>query len=208
MTGAVRMQGLVSSRSPAELPREVIERAAARDPAACRALIRRYQRPVGRLLWRLLAPSGLEHLTEDLAQETMVRVFGALPRFDIDGPATVSTWILKIATRLGINELQRRRPKVEPLSAKAERLSGGPTADHEVRRKAIAAAINDAVAELPPDFRAAFLLREYHDLDYAEIAQVLELSPGTVKSRLSRARASLRTSLAQLHAQHQESDHG
>ena len=64
------------------------------------------------------------------------------------------------------------------------------------------------MGELSPDFRAAFLLREYHDLDYAEIAGVLELSPGTVKSRLSRARASLRKALADVHAQHQESDHG
>lgn len=192
-----------------ELPRSIIEAACRHEPAACRALIRRYQRPVGHLLARMLRPAGLGHLTEDLAQETMVRMFGALPRFDLDGPARLSTWVLKIATRLGINELKRRRPAVESLAMTEDRLPGVDTADRNHRRAAIAQAIQDAVKRLSPEHRTAFLLREYHGLDYTEIAQVLELEMGTVKSRLARARTTLRKTLAEIHAQAPEHEpHG
>lgn len=156
---------------------------------------------------RMLGPVGLGHLVEDLAQETMVRVFGALPRFDPDGPAKLSTWILKIASRLAINELQRRRPTIVPLTSTEERLVGGDAADRAHRRAAIARAIQDAVARLSPEYRAAFLLREYHGLEYVEIAEALELEMGTVKSRLARARASLRRTLTEIHAMTPEHDH-
>ncbi len=195
---------MARASAPPELDRDLIERASRHEPAACRALIGRYQGPVGQLLRRLLGPAGLDHLTEDLAQETMLRAFGALPRFDPEGPATLSTWILKIATRLGINELKRRRPPIEVLTTTAEELPGGEAADDRLHRAAIAEAITEAVARLPADFRAAFLLREYHGLGYAEIATMLELRPGTLKSRLSRARMALRETLEQLHAHHQE----
>ena len=74
---------------------------------------------------------------------------------------------------------------------------------------ALNTAIQDAVGQLSPEIRAAFLLREYHGLDYAEIARMLELEMGTVKSRLSRARASLRRALGEIHSLHPEhDDHG
>ncbi|MCA9655938.1 MAG: sigma-70 family RNA polymerase sigma factor [Myxococcales bacterium] len=198
-----------ASSAPPELSRALVEAACRREPVACRALIRRYQRPVASLLSRMLGPAGLGHLVEDLAQDTMVRAFGALPRFDPEGPAKLSTWILKIATRLAINELQRRRPPTEPIVTTEERLSGPHAADRDHRRATIARAIQDAVGQLSPEIRAAFLLREYHGLDYAEIARMLELEMGTVKSRLSRARASLRRALGEIHSLHPEhDDHG
>lgn len=169
----------------------LVVRAKAGDRAAFRELVRRNQRQVGALLRRMLAPVGLDALTEDLAQETFLRAFRALGRFDPDGPASVSTWLLRIASRLAINELERKRPRL----ASADALGSARTPESEHRRKRIGLAIAEAVGELPPAFRAAFVLREYHGLDYAEIAEMLDLELGTVKSRLSRARGLLRERL-------------
>jgi RNA polymerase sigma-70 factor, ECF subfamily len=204
----VQMPQAQASKAPPELDPMLVDAACRHEPGACRALIARYQRPVGSLLSRMLGPAGLGHLVEDLAQETMVRAFAALPRFDPDGPAKLSTWILKIASRLAINELQRRRPPTEPITTE-EQLSGVGSADGDHRRATIARAIEDAVRQLSPEYRAAFLLREYHGLEYVEIARMLELEMGTVKSRLARARASLRKTLAEIHALSPEHhDHG
>lgn len=186
---------LRAMQAPASPPRPIdgplVLRAQAGDRSAMRELVRQHQRKIGALLRRMLTPAGLGPLTEDLAQETFLRAFRALDRFDSDGAASFSTWLLRIASRLAINELARKRP----LRAPAELLGSASTPESEHQRKRIGQAIASAVGELPPPFRAAFLLREYHGLDYAEIAQMLELELGTVKSRLSRARRLLRERL-------------
>lgn len=189
------------ARAHGELDIVTLRRAQRGEASACRDLLRRYRRPVGALLSRMLIPAGLEAHTEDLAQEVFLRAFRALPRFEPDGPATLSTWLLRIAARLAINELNRRRPQTRPVEPGAEP-AGGASADDAHRRRAIAEAIVAAVGALAPPYRAAFLLREYHGLEYAEIAQSLSLDIGTVKSRLHRARASLRAALAEVHDDH------
>lgn len=185
------------SATPIELERRLVEQAKAGDTAAARRFIRRYQRPVAAILRRMLRPSGLDDHTEDLAQETFARAFAALPRFDLDGPAKVSTWLLTIATRLALQQLERRRVPTERLEERHEEIPGPFAADAHHRRAALGRAIERAVEELPPPHRAAFLLREYHELEYAEIAEALEIDLGTVKSRLNRARAALRRALAE-----------
>jgi RNA polymerase sigma-70 factor (ECF subfamily) len=141
------------------------------------------------LIWRLLAGRA-QHRAPDLTQETFVRVLRALPKFDPQGSATLSTWILTIATRLALNELRRPEP-----AALADEPIGHAHVDHDLDRKRLGEAIAAGVASLPDAQRAVLVLREYHELDYAEIASVLELDLGTVKSRLSRARAELRAFL-------------
>ena len=168
-----------------------LHRAQRDDPSAWRTLIERYQGPVHALIWRLLA-GRQRHRVEDLVQETFVRVLRALPGFDPGGPATLSTWMLTIATRLALNEL--RRPEHAALLGELP-ASPGDRADASAERRRLAAAIHAGVAALPPDQRAVFVLREYHELDYAEIAAALELELGTVKSRLARARSALRAHL-------------
>ncbi|HET7501987.1 MAG TPA: sigma-70 family RNA polymerase sigma factor [Kofleriaceae bacterium] len=166
-----------------------LRRAQRGDEQAWRTLIARFQHPVHALIWRLLAGRA-RHRVEDLAQETFVRVLRALPEFDLAGPATLSTWILTIATRLALNEL--RRP--EAAAIVAEPLARERT-DQPTERQRLAAAIAACVAELPEPQRVVLVLREYHDLDYQEIASVLDLEVGTVKSRLARARTALRNGL-------------
>lgn len=186
---------LRAMRAPASPSRPIdgplVVRAQSGDRCALTQLVRRNQKQVGGLLRRMLGPVGLDALTEDLAQETFLRAFRALDRFDPDGPATFSTWLLRIASRLAINELTRKRPRC----ASTRSLGSPSTPESEHHRKRMGQAIATAVGELPPPFRAAFLLREYHGLDYAEIARMLDLELGTVKSRLSRARRLLRVRL-------------
>ncbi|MEO7735470.1 MAG: sigma-70 family RNA polymerase sigma factor [Kofleriaceae bacterium] len=176
----------VAARVAEPLDDLTVCRAQRGDEPAWRALIARFQRPVHALIWRLLAGRA-RHRVEDLVQETFVRVLRALPGFDPSGPASLSTWVLTIATRLTLNEL--RRP--EPLALDA----GGPSADraeaadHAAERRQLGAAIAACVAALPEPQRVVLVLREYHDLDYDDIARILELELGTVKSRLARARS-------------------
>ncbi|HEY0992453.1 MAG TPA: sigma-70 family RNA polymerase sigma factor [Kofleriaceae bacterium] len=169
----------------------MLRRAQRGEEPAWRALIERYHAPVHALIWRMLAGRAL-HRAEDLAQETFLRVLRALPGFDPAGPAALATWILTIATRLALNELRRPEHAAlvdEPAGARGDR------ADDRAERRRRAQAIESGVAALPAAQRAVFVLREYHELDYGEIAAALEIDPGTVKSRLARARGALRTHL-------------
>ncbi len=167
-----------------------LRRAQRGDERAWRDLIARYQRPVHAVVWRLLAGRA-RHRCEDLVQETFVRVLRALPNFDPRGSATLSTWILTIATRLTLNEL--RRPESAALEVEPPAIE---RTDSSAERRRLGAAILTALATLPPAQRAVLVLREFHELDYADIAAALELDLGTVKSRLSRAKAAVRDHLA------------
>ncbi len=188
------------ARTPVEPPPELDdltrERAARGDREAFRALVERYQRPVFALLSRMLRDPPL---VEDLAQETFVRVFRALPEFGRDGRLRLSAWILTIAARLAIDHLRRRAFEPVPIDRAVRQLPGEARTDGDSLRRGLGAAIERAVNALQPEYRAAFLLREVHGLDYEAIAAALQIDLGTVKSRLGRARAALRAALAEHH---------
>ncbi len=184
-------------KPPDELDEMTVARAQRGDERARRALVERYQRPVFALLSRMLHGRG-GPVVEDMAQETFLRVFRALPGFDRGGPARLSTWILTIAGRLAIDELRKRRPASDPLDPAHEPASDA-AADADAERQRLAELLRRAIDDLSPEFRAAFLLREYHELEYAEIADNLQIDLGTVKSRLSRARAALRRALEEVY---------
>jgi len=166
-----------------------LRRAQKGEERAWRELVERYQAPVHALIWRLLAGRA-RHRVEDLVQETFVRVLRALANWDPQGAASLQTWILTIATRLTLNEL--RKPEMSNIVGEPP---ASETADHESERARIGVAIAAGVAALPDAQRAVFVLREYHELEYQDIAEALGLDLGTVKSRLARARASLRERL-------------
>ena len=167
-----------------ELDEVTLRRAQRGDEGACRALVERYQGPVFALISRMI---GRGPAVEDLAQDTFLKAFKALTRFDPGGAARLSTWILTIAARLAIDFSRRARPaevaRIEPSGQSPE----------------LRSALAQAISALPPDFRAAFLLREAHGFSTAEVAEALGVEEGTVKSRLSRAREALRASLGEFH---------
>lgn len=191
---ANKMLGVAPTVPATELDEVTLRRAIAGSEEASRALVVQYERRVFALVSRMLAGRGRATI-EDVAQETFLHVFRQLPKFDRAGAARLSTWILTIAARRSIDELRRQRPALVP---EIERV-GESRADERVVRRELVGAIEAALRELSPELRAAFLLREYHGLEYGEIARALGIDLGTVKSRLSRARAALRATLAEVH---------
>jgi RNA polymerase sigma-70 factor, ECF subfamily len=183
-----------ASRESGELDAPTLGLAIAGDRGASRALVEMYQVRVFALASRMLAGRGRATI-EDVAQDAFLQVFRRLAAFAPDGPARLSTWILTITARRAIDELRKQRPA---LLADIER-PGDARSDDRAVRKELVVAIEAALRELSPELRAAFLLREYDGLDYAEIASALSIDLGTVKSRLFRARAALRERLAEVH---------
>jgi RNA polymerase sigma-70 factor, ECF subfamily len=188
----------VKPAPPAELDELTLVRAQRGDPRAHRDLVDRYSRPVFALLSRMLFHRGQQHALEDLAQETFLRVFKALPGFQRGGPARLSTWILTIATNLAIDHMRRKKLPTDALDD-THQPEASAAADSEAERRRLAEVLRRAIDDLTPEYRAAFLLREYHDFEYTEIASTLQIDLGTVKSRLSRARAALRRSLEEVY---------
>ena len=185
------MPAVAIARADGPIDELTLRRAQRGDERAWRDLVACYQGAVHALVWRMLAGRA-RHRVEDLTQETFVRVLRALPGFDPNGPASLQTWMLTIATRLTLNEL--RRPEPRPLDDVSDPIAIERT-DAAAERKRVGAAIAAGVAALPDAQRAVFVLREYHELDYVEIANALEVDLGTVKSRLARARSALREHL-------------
>ena len=139
------------------------------------------------------ADSYFQYLTGFAEPEAVLAIVRGLPRFD--GRAAFSTWSYRVATNACLDELRRRRrrPVADGSFDDEDR---GPTA---VDRRsstfddgvATRLEVDAALAELAPEFRAAVVLRDLCALDYAEIADVLEIPPGTVRSRIARGRAQL-----------------
>jgi RNA polymerase sigma-70 factor, ECF subfamily len=157
----------------------LIRAAAAGDLGAFERLVRTYQEPVWRFLRRLLGDAGV---AEDVAQETFLRVFRRLPTFSFE--AKFSTWVFQIARNAGVDELRSRRRRIRLAS-----LAPPPTP--AVGMPEARAEIDAALASLPVDLREAVLLIEVLGLRYHEVARVLGVPEGTVKSRVFSARSRL-----------------
>jgi RNA polymerase sigma-70 factor, ECF subfamily len=156
------------------------------DPAAFAELFRRWEAPIRRLCLRM---TGDEHRGEDLAQEAFVRVHAHRTRFRQG--AKFSTWLWRIALNLCHDELRRQRRRGEsPLeeegeAAWAQCLAPNPAEQLLVEERA--GLVRQAVMGLPETHRAVVVLRQYEGLKLREIAEVLGIPEGTVKSRLADA---------------------
>jgi RNA polymerase sigma-70 factor (ECF subfamily) len=171
---------------------------------AFRELLSRYERPIFSLIYRMVRD---RTLAEDLAQEAFIRAFNAIhsyqPRFKF------SSWIFKIANNHTIDHLRKR--KLETVS-----IDGSPHArnaeeeaqtrlvvesteeapDHFVEARELGGQIEEAIGHLRPEYQTAVLLRHVEGYTYDEIAEIMELPLGTVKTYLHRARAELKGLLA------------
>jgi RNA polymerase sigma-70 factor (ECF subfamily) len=123
----------------------------------------------------------------DATQEAMIAIARGITRFD--GRAAFSTWCYRIATNAALDELRRTRRRPVPAHPDApEAVATGSGPDDIVAARLD---VDAALQHVPEEFRAAVVLRDLCDLDYAEIAEVLDIPPGTVRSRISRGRAIL-----------------
>ena len=123
----------------------------------------------------------------DATQEAMIAIARGITRFD--GRAAFSTWCYRIATNAAIDELRRTRRRPVPAHPDAPEPVSPVSGPAEI--VAARVDVDAALQHLPEEFRVAVVLRDLCDLDYAEIAEALDLPPGTVRSRISRGRAIL-----------------
>jgi len=185
---------------------EIVVLARAGEEAAYRELIRRYERPLFSLLFRMVRD---RELAEDLAQETFVKALNAIESYRPE--FKFSSWIFKIANNAAIDHLRRREldtlslegsPQAETpeaIEATALQIGGrqeSPLAEVEARE--LGGQIEAAIAQLRPEYRSCILLRHVEGRAYEEIAEILNLPLGTVKTYIHRARNELRLSLAHL----------
>ena len=171
----------------------LVAAAQAGDRAALDALLRRHYDRVHAVCRRI---AGGSRDADDAAQEAMISIVRALDRFD--GRSAFSTWIYRIATNAALDELRRRnrRPGLHVVrDDESAPEVADPAAEQRYEGVVDRQAIDDALDGLAEDFRAAVVLRDVADLDYAEIADVLQIPVGTVKSRIARGRGQLADTL-------------
>jgi len=178
----------------------LVQQCAAGDEAACTRLVTDHQRMVYKLGLHLL---GDAQEAMDLSQEVFLRVFRTLPYFR--GQATLRTWIYRIVINQASNRQRwwRRRKKSQQVSLEEQTAHGNELAesrnfampDRLLQQQETAGRVWGALDELPFDQRSAIVLREIHGLSYEEIAASLGVAVGTIKSRLARARSTLRSTL-------------
>jgi RNA polymerase sigma-70 factor, ECF subfamily len=181
-----------------------IERLCARDERAFNELVQLYQDRVFRLVFRML---GRREEAEDLVQEVFVQVFKAVGTFR--GDAKLGTWIYRIAINLCKNRVKylarRKTDAQDEFEATQERRSqqrasgvtSGETAgpDQVVQGYQLELIVKRSMAELEPDFSEVLVLRDIEGLAYEEITEITGLPEGTVKSRIHRARATLKSKI-------------
>lgn len=164
------------------------------NTTAYNGLVVRYQRQVYNLAYRML---GNAEDAGDLVQDTFLRAYGALRSFRQD--ASFLTWLYKIASNLCIDQLRSRKTK-GVLSLNVELEEGRePAADSRdcapeetAVREAVQEVVQHAILNLPEKYRRVVIMRHLQDMSVEEIARVLDLPTGTVKTHLFRARDMLR----------------
>lgn len=183
-----------------EITADMVLRAQEGDEDANRAIIEGLQRPVIATIYRFLGPAYRRDV-EDIAQDVFLKVFRALQRFD-GSRAKFTTWVYSVVRNHCFDILKKRKLKTTSLSAVedddndrdfADARELQPTEDAE--NTELGRRIGEALSTLGEDQRMVFVLREYEQLDYREIATITGVNEGTVKSRLFRAKESLRKQL-------------
>ena len=174
--------------------------------AAYRELVRRYERPVFSLIYRIVRN---RELAEDLSQDTFVKVLNALSSYRSE--YKFSSWVFKIANNVAIDQVRRREldtlslegspHATTPEMIEATTLEIGEPAESaldEVANRELGSQIERAIARLRPEYRSCILLRHVEGRPYEEIAEIMDLPLGTVKTYIHRARHELRKALEHL----------
>ncbi len=161
-------------------------------PPTWQELVRDHSAQVYRLAYRL---TGNPHDAEDLTQDVFVRVFRSIHTFK---PGTLEGWLHRITTNLFLDQARRRqRIRMDALSVAPDHVWGATSGPEELHNDAeLDADVAAALAALNPEQRVAVVLCDIEGLSYEEIAAVLDVKLGTVRSRIARGRAALREALA------------
>lgn len=178
-----------------DVDRDLVVRARDGEAAAFEAIVRTYQRRIYGVALRM---TRRHEVADDITQETFVRAYSHLHRFELGRP--LAPWLTRIAVNLSINHLNGAARREQPF-AEGDGPTGEPPADKEnnplndLMSKEFREALDRAVQKLPPEQKAVFVLKVSEDMRYEDIAAALDISTGTVMSRLFRARQRLKEML-------------
>lgn len=182
---------------------QLLKRSLSGETEAFEELVIKYQNKVYALAFRYM---GNEEDAYDMAQEAFLKAYRSLATFK--GDSSFSTWLYRVTTNVCLDELRRRKRRIlalsldEPLNTRGgeevekELIDPTPIADTVYEQKELSQYIQNTLNKLKPEYKAILVLRDIMDFSYAEIADILKCSVGTVKSRLSRARMVFRDKLS------------
>jgi RNA polymerase sigma-70 factor (ECF subfamily) len=198
-----------SARNFPEVPRvdeaqvvaQLVRRCVAGDAAAWEDIVLRYNRRIFNICYRF---AGSQDDAQDLTQDVFIRMYRTLSSFDAD-KASFNTWITTVARNLLVDHF--RKSKQDRITDSMDATLGGdedegptlgeriedqgPSPEAKVQRRETSEMVHEALQKLSPELREAVILRDLQDMDYREIAQVLRVPEGTVKSRINRGRTEL-----------------
>ncbi len=162
---------------------QLVTRAQSGDTGAVNELLARHYDRLYAVCRRV---AGNDADAADGCQEALMAIVRGLPRFD--GRSSFKTWSYRVATNACLDEVRRRNRRPLTVTEMPEPDSDHPLLDQQAADKMT---IDNALEQLPEDFRLPVVLRDVGGLDYAEIATTLDIPPGTVRSRIARGRKQL-----------------
>ncbi len=178
----------------------LVRRCLAGDAAAWEEIVQRYSRRIYNICYRF---AGSAEDAQDLTQEVFIKMYRTLNTYDGERGAFM-TWVTTITRNLLVDHFRKTKQErltdsldtvssdhedAVPLSAQIT--DGGPTPITTVQSRETREAVHEALQKLSPELREAVILRDLQDMDYKEIAVVLKVPEGTVKSRINRGRGEL-----------------
>jgi RNA polymerase sigma-70 factor (ECF subfamily) len=173
-----------------------VERVLAGQLAAFEGIVRRWQGPLVNMAWRYCRDRGR---AEELAQEAFVRAWRGLAQWRREG--SFSTWLFALAANVFRSEL-KRFPTVDLRLDEAPEPAGPATQDNALATQQSSETVRRAVLALPARYREPVILFYFHEMDVTAAARTMGLPEGTLKARLSRARALLRSRFPHLEEEH------
>lgn len=182
----------------------LIEQVQRGDHGAFNVLVDRWQSRIHRFAFRFFA-DGDE--ASEITQKTFIKVYQKLDT--LDEPRKFSSWIYRVAKNLCLDELKRAgRRKSSPLDAWMEQMEAGPTPAKKLETKELGEVLQKAMLTLPDEQRVVIILKEYEGMKFREIAEILEESENTIKSRMYYGLKSLRRVLKKWNIQNEYLNHG
>lgn len=192
---------LVEARvDEAQVVAQLVRRCAAGDSVAWEEIVQRFHRRIYNLCYRF---AGSAEDAQDLTQEVFIKVFRTVGSFDGE-KASFNTWVTTVTRNLLVDDFRKKRndratDSIDAVQGAdedgptlADRLAGdGKSQQSHVESRERGEMVHRALQQISPDLREAVILRDLQDMDYREIAQVLKVPEGTVKSRINRGRAEL-----------------
>jgi RNA polymerase sigma-70 factor (ECF subfamily) len=159
------------------------------DIESFRLIVERYEKPVVRMVRNITCDG---HTAEDVAQDVFLTAYRKLGSFDM-GRSSFATWLFTIARNKSINVLRKKRP--QPIGDPPEQAALHEPSEAMSQRELLAE-LDNQLAQLPGAQRRAFVLAEFEQLSYEQIAQIEKSRIGTIRSRISRAKGKLRSAIA------------